>query len=183
MPSVSSYISCHNVTTLNKSRATNKSPSTCNCHDRDSCPLNGECLVPASVYQGTIHVPNGQQRKYIGVSEPIIKGRVSDHRTSCNYKTYRSKSKLSQEYWSLVESGHLIDRYQDIQFEILKKSVPYRAGSKKCNLCLWEKLIIMKNEKGVINKRDEFVNKCRHTLKFMLSNFKSTRKRPKRDTN
>ena len=183
MPSVSSYISSHNVTTLKKSRATDESPRMCNCTDRGRCPLDGGCLVRATVYQGTIQVPNGEQRKYIGLAEPDFKGRWSDHMSSCNNKQYKTKSKLSQEYWSLTDSGHQIDRYQNIQFEILKKSVPYQAGSKKCNLCLWEKLVIMKNEKSVINKRDEFVSKCRHTLKFMLSNFKSTRKRSERDTN
>ena len=50
-----------------------------------------------------------------------------------------------------------------------------KAGGRKynlCNLCLTEKLLIMKNEGEVINKRDEFVNKCRHATKFMLGNIK-----------
>ena len=183
MPSISSYISSHNITTLNKSNTTNEPQRTCNCNTVDSCPLNGKCLVPACIYQGTINVTNDEQRKYIGLSEPVIKGRVTDHMTSCTYIKYRTKSKLSQEYWTLLKSGHPINKNEDIKFEILKKSVPYRAGSKKCNLCLWEKLIIMKNEESVINKRDEFVSKCRHTNKFMLSNFKTTKKKSRMGTN
>ena len=84
---------------------------------------------------------------------------------------------MSHEFWKLKDSGHDLDSYRDIKFEILKRSVPYRAGAKKCNLCLWEKLLIMKNEGDVVNKRDEFVNKCQHSLKFMLSNYKKKRKR------
>ena len=90
--------------------------------------------------------------------------------TSCNYSKYKNKTKLSQEFWTLKEKGHNLDRYRDVSFELVKKSVPYRAGGKKCNLCLWEKLLIMQNEEEVINKRDEFVNKCRHVPKFLLGN-------------
>ena len=102
--------------------------------------------------------------------------------TSCNDKKYADKTKLSQEFWKIKDSGEDVDRYRNISFKILKKCSPYRAGAKKCNLCLWEKLLVMKNEKSVINKRDEFVSKCRHSLKFMLSNYKSSRKRTRRDT-
>ena len=92
--------------------------------------------------------------------------------TSCNYVKYKNKTKLSQEFWTLKEQGHDLDRYRDVSFEIVKKSVPYKAGGRKCNLCLWEKLLIMQNEEEVINKRDEFVNKCRHAPKFLLGNIK-----------
>ena len=61
----------------------------------------------------------------------------------------------------------------EIEWSILRKSTPYRAGSKQCNLCLWEKLYIMKGNKDIlINKKDELVSKCRHVDKFLLSKFK-----------
>ena len=96
MPSVSSHISSHNITTLKKFRSKNTNPRTCNCNEADSCPLNGECQVSAVVYQGTIEIPNGEKRNYIGLAEPIIKGRWFDHMTSCNDRQYENKSKLSQ---------------------------------------------------------------------------------------
>ena len=92
--------------------------------------------------------------------------------TSCNYCKYKDKTKFSQEFWSLKDAGHDLDRHRDTSFEILKKSVPYKAGGRSCNLCLSEKLLIMKNEGEVINKRDEFVSKCRHAFKFILGNIK-----------
>ena len=177
MPSVGAYISSHNICTLNKSRAANENKNMCNCNNKDRCPLRGECLQTCTVYEGTIHLPNGEMRKYIGLAEPDFKGRWADHMTSCKDKKYKNKSKLSLEFWDLKDSGFDIDRYKDISFQILKKCAPYQAGDKKCNLCLTEKLLIMKNEKNVINKRDEFVSKCRHRLKFMLRNF-----RPRRGT-
>ena len=133
------------------------------------------------MYKGNIRVPNVElTRKYIGVSEPEFKGRWSDHMTSCNYRKYKDKTKFSQEFWSLKDAGYDLDRHRDTSFEILKKSVPYKAGGRKCNLCLSEKLLIMKNEGEVINKRDEFVSKCRHASKFMLGNVKD-RNRSKSD--
>ena len=127
----------------------------------------------ASVYKGSISVPSTEILwRYKGVSEPEIKGRWSDHMTSFKYRKYKDKTKISQEFWSLKDAGYDLDKDRDVSFEILKKSVPYRAGGKKCNLCLTEKLLIMRNEGEVINKRDEFVNKCRHATKFMLGNIK-----------
>ena len=42
-----------------------------------------------------------------------------------------------------------------------KKCSPYRAGSRMCNLCLCEKLFILKNEATVINIRDNIpTNLC-----------------------
>ena len=173
MPSMASYISSHNISTLTKFRSTGPPKNTCNCANPEECPFNGECLTEASVYRGSISLPSANiLRRYIGISEPIIKGRWSDHMTSCKYRKYKDKTKLSQEYWSLKDAGHELDRHRDISFELLKKSVPYKAGNRKCNLCLAEKLLIMKNEDAVINKRDEFVSKCRHAPKFLLGNLK-----------
>ena len=173
MPSIASHISSHNINTLNKFRNSGDTQQTCNCNNPERCPLNGECLTRASVYKGKIRTPSGEiDRRYLGVAEPEFKGRWQDHMTSCNYVKYKNKTKLSQEFWTLKEEGHDLDRYRDVSFEIVKKSVPYKAGGKKCNLCLWEKLLIMQNEEEVINKRDEFVNKCRHAPKFLLGNIK-----------
>ena len=174
MPSMGSYISSHNIRTLMKHRASGEVPQTCNCRNPERCPLNGECLTRASVYKGNISVRELETlRRYIGVSEPEFKGRWSDHMTSCNLRKYKDKTKFSQEFWSLKDAGYDVDRDRDFSFEILQKSVPYRAGGKKCNLCLCEKLLIMKHEGEVINKRDEFISKCRHASKFMLGNIKN----------
>ena len=173
MPSIASHISSHNINTLHKFCSTGEAQQTCNCNNPESCPLNGECLTRASVYKGNIRVPSEEMpRRYLGVAEPEFKGRWQDHMTSCNYIKYKNKTKLSQEFWKLKEQGHELDRYRDISFELVKKSVPYKAGGRKCNLCLWEKLLILQNEENVINKRDEFVSKCRHAPKFLLGKLK-----------
>ena len=42
-------------------------------------------------------------------------------------------------------------------------------GAKRCNLCLAEKLAILQaDQRTLLNKRSEFVSKCRHRNKFKL---------------
>ena len=86
---------------------------------------------------------------------------------------YRNKSKLSSFVWDKRDKGQNCE----IRWSVLRKSSPYRAGSEKCNLCLWEKFMIMKGDNTLINKRKEFVNKCLHVEKFLLRNFKARRER------
>ena len=53
------------------------------------------------------------------------------------------------------------------------KSHKYVCGSRKCDLCICEKLLIARGDPYVLlNKRDELVSKCRHRNKFTLKCFK-----------
>ena len=61
----------------------------------------------------------------------------------------------------------------EINWSIIRKSCPFKAGSKKCNLCLWEKFHILKgNGNKLLNKRDELITKCKHVDKYLLRNYK-----------
>ena len=56
-----------------------------------------------------------------------------------------------------------------IKWSIIKHVAAYKAGSKRCNLCLEEKLFLMKaKKKNVLNKRSELFSKCRHVTKHQL---------------
>ena len=51
---------------------------------------------------------------------------------------------------------------------------PYICGTRKCDLCLCEKLLIARaNSATLLNNRDELVSKCRHMNKFTLKCFKN----------
>ena len=53
------------------------------------------------------------------------------------------------------------------------KAQKYVCGSRKCDLCICEKLLIARADPNVLlNKRDELVSKCRHRNKFTLKCFK-----------
>ena len=170
MPNVASHIASHNRKVLQESNAAPiQNQRTCDCQNPAACPLDGNCQQEAIVYKADITPETDEERCYIGLSEPKFKGRWSDHCTSFRYAQYRTKSKLSGYIWTLIDQA----QNYEIKWSILQRSTPYRAGSKRCNLCLWEKLHILKGDKEkMINKREELINKCRHTNKFLLKNFK-----------
>ena len=87
-----------------------------------------------------------------------------------NNKRYANKTELSKFYWEQKEDN---GREVTFAFSILRRTIPYRAGAKYCNLCLWEKVLIIKGDNSLLNERDEFINKCRHVNKFLMKNFKS----------
>ena len=88
--------------------------------------------------------------------------------TSFNDVRYKMKTELSKKVWEMKSR----DKQPVVTWSILRKTTPYRAGSKHCNLCLWEKYYIMKGGPLLINTRDELVSACRHKTKFFLMNFK-----------
>ena len=84
-------------------------------------------------------------------------------------KSYRrSESSLSSYVWKLKDDGH----GWNVSRSLDTKLFPYRCGTRKCDLCLTEKLVILRNaheKKNTLNTRSEIMNKCRHTLKFKLA--------------
>ena len=102
------------------------------------------------------------------------KSRLSTHKTSFNDQSYRNSSELSKYIWEKKEKSQ---EYQ-LQWNIIDESQPYKNGSKRCNLCILEKLhIINADENYLINKRSELVSKYRHENKFYLENYKTLRKK------
>ena len=59
-----------------------------------------------------------------------------------------------------------------IAWSIADRAQAYSNKTKRCNLCLTEKLRIMSTDKDAhLNKRSELISTCRHANKFRLSNF------------
>ena len=60
-----------------------------------------------------------------------------------------------------------------INCDIAMKLQKCICGSQKCDLCIYEKLLIARADPNVLlNKRDELVSKCRHRNRFTLKCFK-----------
>ena len=75
MEHVKSLISRHNKNVLNRAyNKNNKEISTCNCRDKDSCPLNGKCLQENVVYKATITTQN-ESKECIRSTEGTFKKR------------------------------------------------------------------------------------------------------------
>ena len=145
---------------------------TCNCEVPENYPLNGNCFQEEAVYQADVTPETEEEQSYLGISKPPSKGRWSDYCTSFRYKKYKSKLRLSTYIWKLQKRW---ENYS-IKWSIVRKSIPYRTGSKNCDLCLWEEYYILNSDnERLLNKRDEILNKYRHCKIFLLKNFKDRR--------
>ena len=100
--------------------------------------------------------------------ETAFKKRFSNHKKSFNLNEYKNETELSNEIWWIKNSGH----HPKVKWEIVKKCVPYNPQTKRCLLCLNEKLdIAAYKEQNLLNKSNEIVSKCRHQLKYALARY------------
>ena len=142
----------------------------CNCRKPDTCPLAGACLTDNLVYKAEVEADNIDPKVYIGLTEHSFKSRYNGHTSTFRHQKLANSTTLSKYIWDLKDSG---TNYR-IKWSVLKRARAYSAGTKTCNLCLWEKLCILNADKwNLLNKRSELINKCRHLSKYQACNFKS----------
>ena len=162
MQNIKSVTNNHNMKILNHNAEIEES---CNCRNRNNCPLDGKCLAPNIIYEShiTSNQLNYKQKIYIGTAETDLKHRFNDHTKSLNLEHYENETELSKEYWA-IKRNHFTPI---VTWRIIRKCAPFNTTKRKCYLCLNEKLE-MASYKGdnLLNKRSELTNKCRHQNKF-----------------
>ena len=93
-------------------------------------------------------------KNYYGICEKSFKGKHNNHKSSFRNKSRQKSTELSNYIWDLKENG---ENYT-IDWLIAVKAHPYIRGTRKCDLCLCEKLLIARaNSASLLNKRDELV--------------------------
>ena len=104
---------------------------------------------------------------YIGLTETDFKTRHRNHTASFRHAKHKNSTELSKHIWTLKNDN--ID--YSISWRVLSSNSPYNSSSKRCNLCLKEKfLIIYRPDLSSLNKRNELVSSCRHRNKALLRN-------------
>ena len=163
MPNLKQKIDGHNKSTLRKTNAV--TPKACNCRQPAHCPLEGNCLKSAVIYQATVATEDG------GLTENSFKTRHSNLKSSFRDPNKRLSTELSKHIWHLKDAKIGFS----LTWKILKQAAPINPASNRCNLCLWEKyFIICRADLASLNKRNELVTSCRHARKFLLSSFTSS---------
>ena len=146
---------------------TAETEESCNCRNKNNCPLDGKCLTPNIIYEAQItsNQRNYKQKVYIGTAETDFKHRFNNHTKSFNLEHYENDTELSKEYWT-IKRNHFIPK---VTWRIIRKCAPFNTTKRKCYLCPNEKLEIA-SYKGdnLLNKRSELISKCRHQNKFTL---------------
>ena len=130
------------------------------------CPLQGECQTKALIYQVVVtNKATKEVQTYAGLTENTFKSRYLSHTSYFRNKTKRNATELSKHIWKLKDSN----TSYTINWKIIKKSQPYSNKTKRCNLCMSEKFIIICHpELSSLNKRNELISTCRHRKKFLL---------------
>lgn len=166
MPNIKNTIDSNNRKIINK-EATEKDTNTktCNCKQKNQCPLNGSCLKNNLIYQATVTTGTDTQT-YIGLTANIFKTRYNAHMSSFRNNKQKHATELSKFIWHLKDSNKIFN----ISWKILKHATSYKNTTKRCNLCLTEKFYILtKPQLASLNRRSELMGTCRHARKFLLS--------------
>ena len=157
-----------NSAVLKKSEAktSEEKDRRCNCKNKASCPLGGNCLQSTVIYQATLETKD-DEFTYIGLTEGTFKSRYYGHTNSFSHEKNENSTELSKKVWELKRKNTDFK----LSWRIIDKATPYKGGSAVCNLCLTEKYhILTSNSKNLLNSRHELVSKCRHQNKFLLKN-------------
>ena len=168
---VAQIITGHNKNKL-KPKADEEKRKSCSCHKKDECPLNGNCVVRDVVYQCKVSADNTPDKTYIGLATGFWKERYANHLKSFRHSKYAKDTRLSTHLWKLKGTNNQMPK---LRWSVMKKSSPYSNISKRCMICLNEKLAIIQFEDhaNLINKRNEAISKCLHQDKYLLKNYKS----------
>lgn len=171
LPNMGNIIKQHNERLLRAAEGNNDA-SSCNCQDRDACPLNGLCTTEGLVYTANVSYQENEEEKeniYHGSTGSTFKIRYTKHESSFRHEHQEKETELSKFIWRLKRRNI---PYR-IRWSIATRAQPYKCGSRRCDLCLTEKVIIARcNHPGMLNKRTELLAKCRHRNKYLLSSIK-----------
>ena len=129
--------------------------------------MENQSLTPQLVYRACVSNNKDNETKfYYDLTETSFKERYGNHRRSFRHERYKNDTKLSKYIWDLT-SPHKV---QTIQMSIVRK-IHGNTKSDFRNLCLTEKYFILNDlgDSKLLNKKSEFVNKCCHQNKLLLS--------------
>ena len=166
MNSMSNIIKGHNKKAISKPY--DQRPK-CSCRKKAEGPMEGNCQVNDVIYKCDVTRPL-PKKVYLGLAEGEWKSRFYNHKLSFKHKRYSNKTTLSSYMWHLKSVS---SETPNLKWSILRWVPPYSNISKKYLLCLYENLEIVtyENQKELLNKRSEFLCKCRHANKFLLKNY------------
>ena len=166
MPNIKQAISAHNSSVTKKSTPQQHQDKTCNCRNKASCPVDGNCLTEGIIYQAIVtRTDNNSKETYIGLTENSFKTRFNGHNSTFRNESRRNATTLSQHIWKMKDNNISYT----LNWKIIAKGKPYSTSSKSCNLCNKEKFfIICRPQMATLNARSELVGDCKHRRKHLL---------------
>ena len=130
---------------------------TATAHVLKDPPTQGNCLQANVIYKADVTTTdNNEIKSYIGTANNF-KTRYRNHCKSLSNQRYQNETELSKHVWQLTDSK----REFTVKWGIIRQI--FGSGSRRCRLCLEEKLLILKGrKKNILNKRSNLCIKRRH---------------------
>ena len=165
-PSLGLKIAAHNFKILRgETIEDNLEKRSCNCRQKDLCPVDQKCLSEGVVYQAEVTRDDGVKDSYVGLTERTFKDRWTKHKSSFRTRNPKNASGLSRYIWNLEDIG----MGYKIDWRILSRAKPFDPASGVCRLCIREKYyIIFKPELSTINCRNEIAGPCLHKASRLI---------------
>ena len=112
---------------------------------------------------------NDSKKFYISLADTSFKEGYRNHARDLRSQHYEKRTGLSKYTWKLKKKG--------IEYTIRWKVLGHVKGLTKKefgNLCLSQKFWLIKylDDVNLFNKKSEFISKCRHEKKLMISSLK-----------
>ena len=176
MTNMKDQIAKHNAKITSQSRPDErKTEKKCICRNRANCPMDGNCAESSVIYQAKVLHNKSKlpDMVYYGSTSMQFKKRYYGHERSFRIEN-SSPTGLSNYVWKLKNLGWQMNTDFKIKWSILTKAHTFSLGSKRCDLCISEKTTILlhKDQRTLLNKRDEILTKCRHKETHCLSSVK-----------
>ena len=151
------------ITSCNKMLRSNTNEANtsrlCNCRGKNTCPLEGRCLLSNLVYRADIETEEGDHDIYIGTAGNTFKERHGGHKSSMKHREKKDATALSQKYWELKDQG----KTPKIKWSVVKQVKTKFNLKRGCTLCNTERYTIASaNKDKLLNKRNERKRVCPH---------------------
>ena len=144
----------------------------CNCKNKNDHPLDSNCQTSDIIYQCIASTTVNPDKTYLGTAEGNFKKKHYNHKTSFKNREKANETTLPKYVWEVKD---IYKETPSLKWSIVKSVQGYSNITKKCLLCLYEKLEIISypNQEELLNKQSELISKCRHVNRYLLSNYKS----------
>ena len=153
---MSQKIKGHNKTIVQKET---QEALDCNSRIKTVCPLNGDCRKQSVMCKCTATTCDSK-KVYLRLTEgEFKKQRYYDHLKPFRNEFYANSTTFLSYVWEMKNRKNVRPA---LTWEVLPTAKAYSNITKRCSLCLHEKL-----------RRSKLVTKCGHENKFLLKNFNS----------
>ena len=107
----------------------NKTTLSCNCRDKNGCPLNGNCRTENVIHKCISLMRSNVKKVYLGVSEgEFIKNWHCNHQQSFRNEDYKNSTTLSKYQWSIKSTSE--EQNVNLSWEIMRQAASYSNISK-----------------------------------------------------